>query len=401
MKKACYATILFFAVPAMAQDVPLPARVLVRSLEAVAAHPVEISQDEVIVHPIKDEMLRRLSPEDVLGLVVGPRSSRESDSRWRSVLRRSGERSLRRLPEWRLVDGQVFSGSLRLTADPPTWTHSRLGSIKIDLERTASIRLVDGVDLPAVSNHDVIMLRNGDRVEGFVLELSDPLKIEQETEGKVRTVSIPLQRVAAIALVNQMRGATGTRIWTSDGSVVQAESVLIGLDGYVKLIKPREKPTREVEFRREHLRGVVFDASRLIPLASLAATLDTEASKNLRPWAAPPVVEKGFWPLDAAAITISGPARVRWELPKAGCVVAATAELPIDSIHGDYELVLRDGGREVQRFTMNQEAPLVRLRVELESKMLELELTTGQRGPVHDDLVLHEGVVLLPEKGEE
>ena len=33
----------------------------------------------------------------------------------------------------------------------------------------------------------------------------------------------------------------------------------------------------------------------------------------------------------------------------------------------------------------------------LTSADLELELTTGKSGPVHDDVVLHEGVVLVPQ----
>lgn len=387
------------ALPAYGQDVPLPSRVLLRTLDTVEAHPVEIDEEMVTAHGSDGSATQRFAREEVIGVVVGPRSNREADSRWRDVLSRSGERTNRAYPELRLTDGQVFPGSLRVAATPPSWTHPRIGSIAIDLETVESMRLVEGVEIPIVTTHDSVVLRNGDRVNGFVLGLADPLAIEQETNGTTKVLLIPLKRVAVIALVNERVSSSGTRVWTKDGSIIDVEDVRIGEDGYVKLIQPTINPTREVEFRREHLRGISFDTSRLQALASITATLDTFAAQaqGIRPWAPPVSVAQGFWPLDAAALTLRGPARVRWKFPSKGCVVAMTAELPIDSIHGDYDLVVRDGEREVQRYHLSQVTPTVRIHVSLTSADLELELTTGKRGPVHDDLVLHEGVVLLPQ----
>lgn len=393
------ALLVVLSLPAYGQEVPLPSRVLLRTLDVVEAHPVEIHKETITAHGSGGNSTQTFARDTVIGLIVGPRSSREADSRWRDVLAQSGERAFRAYPELRLVDGQVFPGSLRLTATPPTWTHPRLGSIGIDLETVESIRLVDGVKLPVVTTHDSVVLRNGDRVDGFVLGLADPLEVEQETNGTTKVLSIPLQRVAAIALVNERVPPAGIRVWTSDGSIIDVEDVRVGEDGYVRLLQPAINPSREVEFRRAHLRGISFDTRRLRPLASIMATLDTDAAQaqGIRSWAPPVVVGKGFWPLDAATLSLRGPARVRWNLPHKGCVVAMTAEVPIDSIHGDYDLVVRDGAREVQRYHLNHASPRARIQVALTSADLELELTTGKSGPVHDDVVLHEGVVLVPQ----
>lgn len=399
MKHALASIVAVFGVStsagfAIAQDVPLPTRIFDRSLEPIAAHPLEINASEVIAGAARAEESARLPRTEVLAVVVGPRNSRETDSRWRDVLRRSRERSGRRRAELRMVDGQVLSGHLLTSNGSNAWHHTRLGSIPINLEETAAIRFVDGVTLPAASDLDVVVLRNGDRITGFIEAFTDPLMVEQEEETKA--ISIPLERVAAMAMVNPAVAGSGTRLWTADGSIFDVEEVLVGEDGYVRAIRPRVNPTREVEFRLRQLRGISFDPARLLPLAGFVSMIDVETNRAVRPWAPPARTGSGFWPLNAPTIELSGPIRVRWTLPERGCIVATTAELPIDSIHGDFELIVRDGEREVARHRLNQSHPEVRLRVELQSDTLELELGLGQNGPVHDDLLLHEALVLLP-----
>ena len=390
------ATLLCAGAVAQDTDVPLPARVITNDLETHSARPFVIEDSHVIAWSKPTGIPTPIERADVLAIVVGPADSRATDSRWRDVVRRSGERSAVRGPELRLHNGHVIPGTMVARDDTIYWRHPRLGTFPIDVEEVSALRLVEGVDIPIAETLDQVVLANGDSIEGLILELADPLPIERTIGEETTITKIPMERVAAIALVNPPIDPTGILVWTDDGARFSVEDVLVGDDGYVRIVRPSPSAHAEVEFQGQSLRGILFDPGAVIPLASLEAQVDVGKAKDIRHWAPPPRIAPGFWPLGAAEIELDGPIRARWTLPEKGCTVSARAELPIDAIHGNFELVVRDGGTEVLRRRVDRNEPVHRILHQLTSNELEIELEMGEGGPVQDDLLLHDAVVTLP-----
>ncbi len=382
-------------------EVPLPARVITRSLERIPSRPFRITSDTVILRekPSSPEFDHPRS--DVLAIVIGPADSRSINSRWRSDTKQSGERGVRLQPEVRFVDGQVLPGSLDSEDGIIVWNSVLLGRYPIVLEDISWIRFQKNTVVPEANAEDIVVLKNGDRIIGLVSELADPLLIEGSDSGSV--VTVPLDRVASISLVNPEVPPSGIRIWTSEGSVFSVQDVSVDYakeDGFVQVNGPVLSRKQEIVFPVRNLRGILMRPEQLVPLSDITPEVDTGLASGIRSWAPPPVIAKGFWPMGAATIDLHGPIRVRWSLPSSGCMFSAIAELPIDSTRGDFNLILRDGDREILRQRINSENPICPIRVRLDSSDLALEIEMAEGGPIQDSLHLHEAVLMLPSADE-
>jgi hypothetical protein len=401
LRSTCLGLTIFGGSVAFAQtDVPLPSRVLDTSLKALPARPFVIEEMQVLSWDGTRELPRTISRNEVLAVMVGPESSRSTNARWNDVVNGTGERSSRWSTEIHLTDGQILPGNIIANDETLQWRHKRLGEFDLDLERVSAFRLVPGAKIPEANSNDVIILSNGDRLEGLVMELADPLPIEQvDDEGKLSVIEVPMERVASAALVNPSVPPQGVHVWLSDGTIFSTDDLRVGDDGYVQFIRPGLVETREIEMAVEYLRGILFDPARVIPFASLEAKVDAGSAEELRAWSPPPVVSEGRWPLNASRIRLEGPLRARWTLPRSGCTFATTAELPQDAMQGVFDLVVRDGGKEVLRVRMDQDHPIERIVHRMDSRELEIELEMADSGPVHVDLYLHEAILLLPSPG--
>ena len=58
------------------------------------------------------------------------------------------------------------------------WTHQRLGRVDVPVDMVAAIVFAPDEPQPEPGRADVVVLRNGDRVEGLITRLGDPLSIE-------------------------------------------------------------------------------------------------------------------------------------------------------------------------------------------------------------------------------
>ncbi|MGE3109442.1 MAG: hypothetical protein AB7G11_15505 [Phycisphaerales bacterium] len=122
-----------------------------------------------------------------------------------------------------LVDGQRLGVRLATDAspDPDTlyWESSLFGRLNVRLDRVRRLRFSPvpaTTAAPHASKDDVVVLQNGDRLVGLIDRIGPTVSIE--IDGRV--VDTPSRQVAQIDLVNPPRPPAGSRLWLTDGTVV-------------------------------------------------------------------------------------------------------------------------------------------------------------------------------------
>lgn len=305
----------------------------------------------------------------------------------------------------RLADGQRFPGEAlsgaRAADDVLVWNHRGLGRMEIPLERIESVVFVQGAATPRIAPagaSDVLLLANGDRLEGFVLALGDPISMEvpggDGPPGSVHTIGIPLDRAAAVSMVTPGQRSTGRRLWLTDGTVVDVMGLMLGDDGLVRLV------------------GLPFGAERepdALPLAAVAAVLfrpqGLTAFADLTPtqikgppmrYVVPsPSALDDFAPLGLLRVEFRGPLLVRYELPISPVYLSAEARLPIAAkMWGDCVPLIRDDDNEVFRARLNADQPSTSIGITLRGAALTIEITEAAHGPIQDHVVLHRAMLL-------
>lgn len=375
--------------------VSVAARILDDELREIIANPIRVDETKVIGWDQPGGIPDPIPLLSTLAVVVGPATDREVTPAWRYVRERAGDHVAMSAPYVRFTDGQVVPGNLTADGDIPLWRNAWLHPLSLDLERIREVRLVEGASVPVATEADEVVLVNGDRVRGLVESIGTHLVLEQEDDPDGDPLRIPLDRVAAFALVNPEDPPRGTIVWFLGGHRIGCEGIAITGDDYVRL----DGPTlggESIEVPYEFLRGVVFDARRITPLAASPITVRSGRAAPIRPWIPTPEIEAGNWAWNAAPIRLRGPLQANWRLPVPGCRIATTLELPLESDRGRLEVVIRDGDREIRRIPLDAERPVHRITVELETDQFGLEIEMGEDGPFHDVVTLREAIVVRP-----
>lgn len=295
-------------------------------------------------------------------------------------------------PVLRLHDGQSFPGRLEAAAgELVRWRHAWLGVVEVPIDRIRSVSFIGTSEAPPPARRgDRIELANGDAVEGLVLSLGGECEMEPLDGGPPR--SIPIGLLRSISFLERREPSGEVRVWCGDGTVVDGAAWGVSeaglrLDGTLR---------GEATVPLEWVVAAAWPPRRLHPLAEAPVEVLPGEGTELRGWLPPPQVASGEHPLAAAPIEISGPVRVRWRL-EPGSIVVADAILPVPMRRfGDFELIARDGGRELFRVPFGGSIHARRLRMEAASGELELEMTLGRHGPVGDLLRLERAVVIRP-----
>ncbi|MEO1511778.1 MAG: hypothetical protein AAFU70_06885, partial [Planctomycetota bacterium] len=276
---------------------------------------VELTPSEVVWADASDDTAM-LPLDSALGIVA--RGVGQSDSSDLGVLRAlTFEPSV-----LTLTDGRRLTGSLSAQADLPEvlrWQHAVLGTVDVPLEQIDRLVLQRATigggstdPLPPSDRSDVVLLRNGDRLEGFVVDLGRDAVIE--VDG--REVVVPMESVHQLALANPREAWDGPMVWLRDGSVLGASEVLF--DGGLFVLVDEEAELTEAEglsatIRPENIEAVSFDTRRLVPVSRLVE--DAEPSTA------------GVF--GARAIELAGEDSVRVDLPDGATRLVLTAELPL------------------------------------------------------------------------
>ena len=297
-------------------------------------------------------------------------------------------------------DGQRMPGSLtgRTPSNPDAfvWMHPWLGQVEASTDQVRQLVLDPSVPAPPDDGamRDLLVLRNGDRFEGFLASVGDPFVIEVETASGPRTLEIPMERVAAARLVTPARAPQGERGWFRDGTVMDVRERRMGDDGYARIGTSWVSGGRVLQISAGEIAGVLFDPSAMVPLASLSpVSVSSSAPRFDVP--APQVLDPDA-PLGSGPIELRGPVTVSYHLEERVRRLVAEAILPERArLWGDPILVVRNDGREVLRLSIDRTTPRHLIDLPLTGRMLEFELIEGESGPVHNVLRLERAFLIL------
>lgn len=352
---------------------------LTRNLEAHNVQLIEISPNAVHVRD-DSGALKRLPRAEVLGL-INPDARLAPNTDMGEVI---------------LADGQRLPGTpLQRSVSDNTallWLHQRLRQVAIPIESLRTVRLISTARLPAPGLADVLLLTNGDRVEGFITGISDVITLD--VNGTETTV--PIDRVNSMRLVamGEQARSDAVRLWLADGTVLDVTQVAMGDDGIVRLEKPMLVPEIAQLFHSlKDVAGILFEPDLLIPLASLdEPSVTGPPTRYVTP--SPKVLDE-VAPLGLARLRLDGPLTARWRVPEGVTGFAAEAALPEEAMNwGHCELIVLDDDREVFRATLDRATPRARIQVPLTGSELTVRIEEGQYGPILDRVVLERAGLL-------
>ena len=371
-------------------------RVIDESLGVVEGDPLLIDESVVSLKTASATSVVR-PVEDVLAIIVGPSTARDITISDRMASTRAGDDVSIETSYIELVDGQRIPGSLHADQKGrPIWRSAWVRDIPFDLEEIRAIRLQDGAVVPEVTESDVIVLSNGDRLPGLVLEVGTEVEMEVErSNGDLDVIRVPIDRIASISLLNPLQPRSGTMVWFRGGHRIASDSIQMGDDGYVRLLGPAVGGDT-AEIPSEFLIGVLTEAGRVDPIASMDIVVGEGSNGGLRPWIPGPKVSAGHHPLDASPVLFEGPLEATIKLPREGCRFMATVERPMESGPGRSILRIFDGDRELESIELTPESPVHPVRVRLSGDRLVLRIDDGGDGPFHDSIMFREAVVIRP-----
>lgn len=304
------------------------------------------------------------------------------------------------------TDGQRFPGMPSLSSgqqDAVVWSHPRFGDITVALDRVSSMSCEkQDAASPAISladrdqppREDELILANGDRITGLVVDLGDPVRIETDDQ----VLEMPADRVAGALLSNPRTPRGGVMVWLDDGTIAAIRAMSSRGDDRIQITLP-EGQTAEYEL--ESLRGIAFNASRLVPLSSLTPSEQAPIGDRLH--AEPltrihhpsdvgvgPAVTLGAWDLE-----LPGPMRVTYTIPEGIQRLALTASLADNTAPwGDCELIFSSGSAELARVHLSQSQPATAVNIPLGAGPLVITLDPGAYGPIKDRVVLRRPMLL-------
>lgn len=295
-----------------------------------------------------------------------------------------------------LTDGRALTGSLSADAALPEtlrWQHPVLGKVDVPLEQIDRLVLpratLGGGSaelLPPADRNDVVLLRNGDRLEGFVVELGRDAVIEVDS-GEI---AVPMEAVYQVALANPAEAWDGPMVWLRDGSALGVTDVRFSENTFV-VIEGSPVPTeaedgiggaRSITIRPEHVEAVSFEVRRLVPVSRLLGT--DEAGLDGRTFG-------------ATAIELAGESSVGIELPPGARRLSLTVELPLRArAWGRCELVVAVDGVARERLSLSAATPVADTVLDLTgAQELELILEPGEFGRVQSRVEIRDALIAV------
>lgn len=289
--------------------------------------------------------------------------------------------------------GDVRDGALE-------WLHPDLPPFELRQVDIRAIRFEREAPIPVADEQDVIVLRNGDRVGGFITSLGELVTIEMDdnvdADAPPSELQVPRQRIAALALVSVPTGPARSgraRAWLRDGAILNIEGLSIDTSGGRTQFALRiPGSSQQVEFELSALQAVVFAPRDLVALSTLSPrAIDGPVTRYAVP---PPRVDAQVDGMDAPAglspLVFDGPVSVTWDLPQRRMWFATDVELPPAArTWGDVHLRIRCDDAVVFEQRLTGEQPKATVNVALDGLSLTIELSDAAGSPIQNTLTFH------------
>lgn len=303
-----------------------------------------------------------------------------------------------------LTDGQRFVGQMMGTepaADMILWRTPSLGDVRVSLEQLSRLRIseseVDSGEPSGTPAVDGVLLRNGDRLSGFIERIGD--RALDITPDQGETLTLPLQRVAWVELANpaswpQQVQAAASGLVLHDGSRLRVLDLELSAERLTFRLPLSTEPDARQTLPLEQVAQIDFTGSgwHLVDLAS--QPMSVRSGGEVFGLSMGPYIDRG-------AIHLHAPVAIRFELPAQTRRFAADAELAIDadlpaeaSAWADFEVIVNRHDAGGHRFRISSDEPAMRMNLPIQGDALDIELDAGVNGPLLDRLRLVRGVLL-------
>ncbi len=311
-----------------------------------------------------------------------------------------------------LADGQRIVGRPRPAqqADEPetvTWLRGDDFSMTVPIDAVRRVVFDDTAADLRPDDADVVLLRNGDRLDGFVLSLGDPIQIELEPDDPgdpPRVVDVERRRVSGVAMLTPLRDPDSGQpfsIWLNDGSLLHASELQHGGGRSLDVVLPIEDDGEtSAALSMRSVTAMVFDRKNWRPLAMRQPQrVDGPVTRYAIP---DPEVADPNAPAGLSEVTFRGPMRAWYDLPGEPVRLAAEVELPEHArMWGRVRLIVRCDGEVVAEHEFDGRRSRSDLDVLLDGSELEIELADAGSGPVQNVLVFRHALFGPADVGED
>lgn len=322
-------------------------------------------------------------------------------------------------------NGQRLPGNFRVMRDANLWDHRWIGSIPLDLEQIATLRLQGARTPERRAEGDTLLLVNGDVLIGFIEKMGedfvfDPLAQQDgAADAKPEQRTISMERIAAIALARaDAPWGEAMRIWSIDGSLVEARALAFDEKrgwGF-ELVDPlfakirAARTTENVPPAANPIAGLL-QPGRLVPLATAGKPTIAVPAEHYH-FGVERAVRIGASDralLGLAPIELAGPIVARFPRPALLESAEGTAMFTCELVLAEpaprdarVDIEVRVGDSPVTRISLDastRRAPLVVPNVALgrngTSGQVEITMTDGGNGIAGDSVILERACFIL------
>ena len=351
-----------------------------------------VAKDETIA---QDLTYLVVGTDAVVGL-VSPRQTPGDSSSMSALLANTSLATTSNSAQLVLVDGQRIPGKLENRQGVATWVSLWCAPRVLVTDEIRS--LVFGRNAPpSTTDTDVIQLNNGDRVTGFISEISPTTVTVDVGSGSTTTLTVAMDTITALSLVGPSKPRTGCRVWLTDGTVLDGPSVSWMSANYLRIMGIAGAKTPVLTVPRDRVLAVQSSPDSATPLATLTSVASIpQGCEGFRFTTSIPVAAPGTWALDAPPLELDGPVLLTYPAQAVNTrLVAVAYRTPTARLAGSVDVVIRSGGKELLRERFESNRARVEIRVDLPVAPFEIELQPADGNAVGDTVTL-ERAVLFP-----
>ncbi len=311
-----------------------------------------------------------------------------------------------------LVDGQTIRGSvmspkieeyLAITMMAGTTVH---GDAHIPLEHILRIRDQHpsrNLDQREILD-DLVVLRNGDRLSGFIESLGSQVQIALDDS----VIDVDINRIDHLYVANDAESVPGIYLRFADEEVLRAigfsymNQTPISVQVDPESLGLEDTGNADWRFESGTLTSIQIEdeTERVVPLVELEAQIDPIGDRDWTP--SPRVLHTNASHPAMQSIDIPSPSQITYTLPDKTHRFACDFETPLE-IWTDcvVRVIVEHRGKTSalfeQRLNHDQSSASINIELPRAATSLVIEVDPGEHGPIQDRVIMHRPRLLVGE----